>query len=537
MEPLIPAAAPNDRRAPLAQLAMLGVGTAGIYTFGMALRYPLLEGIRLPRHGWAQLAGSAMIPALFWHLAAYIAVTVLYSMALRQLLKHPPSGTGMRRRTVAVIVIGWLLASLALTAVAPGGEAHDVFDYLFRGRMLVEAGVSPLAGAPESFQDRPFYRYITWTDHVDTYGPIWEYTSGAVAAATRALLLAAGRWDVGVVQCPTGAASCFVLLSYVLAYRLLAVTLAGLCGWLIYRLVNWAAPPLAPAALLTWLWNPLLLVASAVGAHNDMVMLAFVLGSFLALQQRRWLAALLLLVLAAHVKLTALTLAPLYGLWLVRQLGWRRALAYAAVGASVSVALSWLLYAPLGGWATLPRMLEERQRYVALSPHHLVYRLLFERGVDAALMRHITIRWPALVFAAGSIVISGSMVGWGRAKPAHLLSSDMGSFWRAATAINLFYLFVGSFWFQHWYVLWVLAPASLLPASRFTRHVLPWLCAGALCSNVVAGYLPLLPGPPLQRTGRVAAAVITTWLPAAVAALLALTLHSRPRVDGLPSAA
>jgi hypothetical protein len=517
---VISAAPPAAARSRLFLLALIGIAAASLYFVGLALRYPLLEGIWQPRHNWARLVGGATVPALLLHLAVYVAAILLYMLAMRLVLNHKPATRRAHRQVIAVIVGSWLLASLALLAVAPGGEAHDIFDYLFRGRMVAELGASPLADPPELFPDQPFYAYITWTDFVDAYGPLWEIASGAVAAATHALLVATGRWYDGAAQCPDSAAACFMLTSYVLAYRSLAVLLAGLCGWLIYAITARQSPPLERAALLVWLWNPLLLVSSAVGAHNDMVMLLFVLASFWSLQRRWWLAALLLLVLAAHVKLTALTLAPLYGLWLVRQLGWRRALAYAAVTALLGLALSWLLYAPFGGWATLPRMLEERQRYVALSPHHVLYRVLYELGWDAALTRNLTIHWPTYLYLVGSVLISGALGGWRRADPLAVRTGDLRVFWRAATVVNLFYLLVGSFWFQPWYVLWVLAPAALLPQSRFTHHVLPWLCAGALSSNVIADYLPQLPGPPLARTGRVIAAVTTTWLPAVLAALL-----------------
>ena len=224
---------------------------------------------------------------------------------------------------------------------------------------------------------------------------------------------------------------------------------------------------------------------------------------------------------------SAKALAPVYGFWLVRQLGWRRALAYAAVTLGVGLAISWLLYAPLGGWATLPRMLEERQRYVALSFHHIVYRLLYERSGDGPLTHFAVVTGPSLVYAAGAVAIAGSMLGWRRADPTQPHRGDERVFWRAAAASNLFYLLVGSFWFQAWYVLWVLAPAALLPASRFTRYVLPWLCWGVLCSNVVADYLPQLAQPPFTRTGRLSLAVMLVWAPAAVAALVVLTRKPR----------
>jgi hypothetical protein len=538
MEPVTVDAAvgarPRARLAPPAVLAAFGLGAAAVYALGLALRYPLTAGIRLPRHTWAQVAGGATVPGLLLHIAVYTAAVLLYMAALHLVLRRTnEQGSELgyeRRRIIAVVIGGWLLASLVLMAVAPGGESHDVFDYLFRGRMLVEAGGSPLADVPVHFLELPYYQYLTWTNHVDTYGPLWEYANGAAAAAARGTLVALGRWGAGTPQCPAGARSCLVLASYVVAYRVLAVVLAGLCGWLIYRLVRGVDARLPAAALLAWLWNPLLLVASAVGAHNDMLMLALLLASFWALQRRRWLPALLLLVLAAHVKLTALTLAPVYGFWLVRQLGWRRALAYAAVTVLVGLALSWLLYAPLGGWATLPRMLEERQRYVALSFHHVVYLLLHARSGDSPLTHFITVTGPSLVYAAGVVAIAGSMLGWRRADPYQPQHGDERVFWRAAAAANLFYLLVGSFWFQAWYMLWVLAPAALLPAGRFTRFVLPWLCWGVLCSNVVGDYLPQLEPRPFTHTGRVALAVMVIWVPAAVAALAVMSRQQWRRV-------
>ena len=352
------------------------------------------------------------------------------------LLKRAPALAGERRRVVAVIAGGWLLASLVLVAVAPGGESHDAFDYLFRGRMLVEAGGSPLANTPNQYAELPFYRYITWTDHVDTYGPLWEYASGAVAAATRGALQAVGRWDAGAAQCPEGNGSCFVLLIYVLAYRVLAVVLAGLCGWLIYSLVRRENPQLAVVALLAWLWNPLLLVSSAVGAHNDMVMLVLILASFWALQRRRVAGGAAAAGAGGACEAdradagAAVWAVAGATAWLATGVGLRR-----VDGCMVGLAISWLLYAPLGGWATLPRMLEERQRFVALSFHHVVYRLLLEHGVDGPLIWRITIRWPTVIYAIGSIVITAVMVGWRRAdasaarwrRHARLLAGSGGS--------------------------------------------------------------------------------------------------------------
>ncbi len=193
--------------------------------------------------------------------------------------------------------------------------------------------------------------------------------------STRSWLQLTGVWSSAQTSCPQDAHACAMLLAYMGGYRLLAVALAGVCGWLLFSMVcrqmpsqsrNWAL-----LALLFWLWNPLLLVSTAMGAHNDMLMLALQLAGLWLLQRRRWLGGLLVLVLAAHVKLTVMVLAPVVGLWVVRQLGWRRALLYWLSWSCAGLLISWLLYAPLGGWETLPRMLSERARYVANSFHHV----------------------------------------------------------------------------------------------------------------------------------------------------------------------
>jgi len=67
-------------------------------------------------------------------------------------------------------------------------------------------------------------------------------------------------------------------------------------------------------------------------------------------------------------------------------------------------------------------------------------------------------------------------------------------------AVTLAYLLVGSFWFQHWYLLWVLAPAVLLPTSRWTLTLLPAYCLGALWSNLTNSFARNQPGYPLNDT-------------------------------------
>jgi hypothetical protein len=89
----------------------------------------------------------------------------------------------------------------------------------------------------------------------------------------------------------------------------------------------------------------------------------------------------------------------------------------------------------------------------------------------------------------------------------------------------MLYLLVGSFWFQHWYILWVLAPAALLPDSRFTRLLLPWLAFGALSSNVGMDFLLNTVLKELRYIIKYILPVVMIWGPVLVAAILSTLIQ------------
>ncbi|HET9223290.1 MAG TPA: glycosyltransferase 87 family protein, partial [Roseiflexaceae bacterium] len=498
---------PRDAR--LGILAGLGLLSALLYAFGITARYPLAAGLRTPRVSWYTLSGYSLRAGLFFALVVGLLI-LCYAVALRQALR-----LGGRSAFVplAIIVGGWLLSSAALLGAYPG-ESLDIFDYTFRGRMLVEYGASPLAIAPSAYWTKPFYPYITWRGQVDTYGPLWEYASGLVAWVVSPVL---GRGDSQV--------------AYIAGYRLLAILLAGLGGLIIALMVRRSDPAHVPAALLAWLWNPLLLVATAIGAHNDIVMMLAVLAALLLFQRRRWVTGLLALALAAHVKLTALLILPVLGLWLARRCGWRRALRDGAIALALALPLSWLLYAPLGGWITLRRMLNERAQLLINSPADLVYHLLQEqRGwSESAAWRAVTLGATILFFVGAAAVLAWLWRSGRRLAPDQESVASDELLWRGCVTVTLLYLLVGSFWFQHWYLLWILAPSALLPASRWTRTLLPAYCLGILWGSLANTFLRNLPPRQLSVTQTAAINVLSQVLPllCVIGALLLLRIAPR----------
>ena len=497
----------------------IAVGTIILYTL-LAFRYPLVASLADPRATWALMVDPTSIN-LSYHLAIYLGLTVLYMLALRLLNSYRPDS-----RRLSLLIVGvWLICSAVLLTVAPGGESHDIFDYIFRGRMMVEYGANPLAGAPEVLSKAPFYRYAAWIRHVDTYGPLWEMTSAGVAVVVRFMLKVSDLWTATQISCPRSPASCKMLIVYIVSYRLLAIALTGVSAWLIMSMVRRNRPNLATAALAAWLWSPMLLITTAIGAHNDAVMIVLLLASLWLSQRQRWLPALLVLVLALHVKIIVLIFLPAIGLWIVRRRGWLRTLGVSTAAVVIGVLLSWLLYAPFDGWSTLPRMLHERSIFLANSPWHVIYYVLtIQRHWPKEMALGLTVQLPTLLFFVSAVLVALWMLDfrptrWKRS-PAPDWSDDR-MLWRTMAGLSLLYLLVGSFWFQHWYVLLVLAPAALLPDSRLTRVVLPCLSLGALSANVVADFVRTPMPKTAPRTRLYTLVVLLIWMPALIAGGLA----------------
>ncbi|HEV2654006.1 MAG TPA: hypothetical protein VGT82_03580, partial [Ktedonobacteraceae bacterium] len=239
--------------------------------FHTALLVPLSRAFLLPTdllfHGWAlspTLLTSHNTPApaigLSWQetvllLVACLLLLLCYLLALRVL----PGRVGRRYLIGSTLLLG------GLCVLIPVVTSQDLSSYIIYARMAVLYHLNPLSTSPQSIASDPLYAHLYWTNQPSAYGPMWTIITC-------------------ILQWITDLFSTNNVAAMVLALRLL-----GLCAHLFSTLLVWSitgqlqelheviAPKMRVRATLAFAWNPLLLFEACVNAHNDIIMLPFLL--------------------------------------------------------------------------------------------------------------------------------------------------------------------------------------------------------------------------------------------------------------------
>jgi hypothetical protein len=277
--------------------------TIGCYLFPMAILVPQLAET-VPSHvdevipGVASLwppvdhreAGSTTLP----YVLTLVVLFGAYSVALQSV-----AGRSSRALVIAVFGTGALIQ--VLLATSPVMLANDVYSYAAYGRMFALSHVDPAMALTQLPADDPYTKL--WGEHLppSSYGPVWTLVSAGVAlAATQ---------QVGMT---------------VLLYRAIAVlAVLGAAAMIAICLRRLASARVAQGVLF-FMWNPLVVLESALSAHNDAVMIAFFLaGIALHLYGRRF-GAMLFFALSVLIKFATAALIPIYVIMVLRQLpSWR----------------------------------------------------------------------------------------------------------------------------------------------------------------------------------------------------------------------
>ncbi|MBI3941854.1 MAG: hypothetical protein HY326_02485, partial [Chloroflexi bacterium] len=337
------------------------------------------------------------------------------------------------------------LAQMGVMIFAYPALAADVYGYLFQGRIIAIYQENPYLKPPLDFAADPYYPYVAWPMLLGQYGPLWMLLSAAAALASKQ-----------------------GLLQGILAFKGLILVFQILDMALIYMILRRLQPRFAVLGVLVFVWNPLSLVEGVANVHNDPVMLTFVLLGIWCLTGRRtaYLAA-PVWAIGVLIKYFPLLFIPLGIFYLAvrsfydnrKQLSsgfclkqiFSTILQVVAVGGVLVVG-----YRPF--WVGIETLqgLRDQSRLFTSSLLGIVFQTLR----DPLILRGFSenrafdlVRWAGLaLFGAAYLFLLWRLYR----RP------TIQSFLQTALMLTWLFLLFVTFWFQAWYVMWLLALAALM---------------------------------------------------------------------------
>ncbi len=421
-------------------------------------------------HWWIWMPGGGYALAHLLYFAGLGALAVAW-WKVRPRPTHPLSSGAT-----------WALLGAWATPLALGAPlaSRDIYSYAAEGQ-LARAGLNPYHVGPIALSPGPLVDSIAdvWRATPSPYGPLF------VAETHLASALAGSS-----------------LIAQVLAQRLLAVAalvaIAALVGPLCASLGT-------DAATGRWLvvLSPLALLSAASQAHNDTAMLGLLLGGLLSWRREHRVLAVLLISLAATVKLPALVALPFLFAPLVRAARGRRRLTLlleatllpAAVGTAVSLATG------LGfAWISPSALKIPTQLRVAITPvvalGSLLGTLARALGLHGTTHGVVTVLQDLFALAAAALMLR-----------ALYRTGERNALTRLGLALSALVALSPTFW--PWYALWPLSVLAVTSAQRL--RVLGLVAAGAMFL-VGPGGTPLIGGVGADLAGAaVAAGLVLLW--------------------------
>ncbi len=193
-----------------------------------------------------------------------------------------------------MVLIGAITLGL-IAIVVPPLFSTDPFSYAMYARFPEIYHANPYVATAQSVAPAdPLIPYLYWRDIPSPYGPLWTMVSQGIAAGPDASPL-----------------------ELILRFKVVAFAATLLDGWLIYSFVRLRWPERAGWFYLAFAWNPMVLLEGVVIGHNDVLILAVMLGSAFLLMRARPVLAVVGLTASALIKYSTLPAVGLGGLRLL----------------------------------------------------------------------------------------------------------------------------------------------------------------------------------------------------------------------------
>jgi hypothetical protein len=488
----------------LALLVVLGGASAVAYYLGFVKPYLMSEYYQQPLLDLAKINGASVPSANAWALT-WIALFACYYIAFR--LCPPVDASSKRFRRIGLgVVVGWaIVSSVTLVFMYPVGAA-DLFDYIFRGRMITEYGLNPFTNVPTAVSTDPLFPYIAWKSEPSHYGPLWEGL-----AAIGSLLGGSSLWN------------------NMLVYKAIVIVANVANIGLTYAILRTVKPSWALKGALFYAWNPVVLFEVAGNGHHESLVATFMLlAVYCFVTMRRW-AVVPSIVLGGLTKFVplAMGLPAVAALWQDRvrrtprrgdydaeeadrpPLANREVLTLLGINVLISGALTVVLYLPFWQGTRSIGALYMGPLFTAspakVTVDWLVGSAGMEEGLAQSLVRNVALGLVAIVMLVWSVRVFLRGPATTPYKRQALVTETLKAFYETMFA----YLAFATFWFQPWYLIWLVALTAPLARYTYANRTLLF-CIGGIGNYFVWDFVWLWDRTPVVNTQIMAAIVVYT---------------------------
>lgn len=496
LAPSLPAARYTEPWLVLAVLVILGGISGMAYYLGFVNPYRLSVHYNTPLQDLAKLNGAAGSAANAWALT-WIVLFACYFLAFRFC---PPANEVSRtfRRAALFIVCGWAaFYSINMLFMYPVGAA-DIFDQIFRARLLSHYGLNPFVTLPASIQGDPLQKFVAWRGDPSPYGPMWESLAGGTS------------WLAGDD-----------LWRNLVLFKLLVMVAYGINIVLTYGILRASKPDWALRGTLFFAWNPLMVFEVAGNGHNDSIVATFILLAVYLFVTARRVAVFPAVMAGALTKFVPVLLGPIFAAAIWRdRVGYPPrerttdhpagnpvkewvhthldALVTLAIGTTAALGMAVLLYAPFWTGPGSIGALSREKLFTASLPKVALDLLTLNFGVNAGVAQD-AVRSAAMIL---TILVTLGLTLWvllkGEACSEIEREALVSRTLSASYEVIFFYLAFATLWFQPWYLIWLIALTA--PVGRMVnanRTIL--FCLGGVANYFVWDFIWLWNKTPIRN--------------------------------------
>ena len=408
------------------------------------------------------------------------------------------------------IVFSTMLLGLCLLLI-PVATSQDVFSYIIYARLDIIYHLNPLTALPKAIPYDPIYPRVYWVKQPSAYGPTW------------ALLSSSLQWFALRIGLKNPLYMVLLLRLLTLAAHLGSTQLIWSISGAIQRASGASSLKKRILATLAFAWNPLLLIEACVNAHNDIIMLFFVLLALWVLVQYqqnpflRYATVASLLAVAACLKITLVLLAPGLLLYIISQRShYSRTLQGLSLATIAYVGTIVALYAPFWQHGAILHILQLNPgvMHTINTPYEFLIHLYasFHKVYIAPASlphgSHIEVFAHQVSIVLFTIAYLSSCIYYWRALKKTGSQDNIGLLLRWMTLIWFFYCLLGSPWFWPWYAvtffgLYALTEATSKPSASSTGYstrsavrILSFSLLSVYCFLTIAAFKSTIAGLP-----------------------------------------